>query len=83
MRELGRRLADPAGWRDVGWLILDACGGRWWSPACRLIATGLAGCLRVLTQPRGGPAFLGHSPLMVVVVSSGLIVLGLGVAPRC
>jgi signal transduction histidine kinase len=82
-RGLGRRLADPASWRDVGWLVLNACGG--WVVAvlpAGLIAVGLAGFLRALTHPLGGLPSLGHSPLVLIAASSGLIALGLAVAPR-
>jgi signal transduction histidine kinase len=83
VRGLGRRLADPASWRDVGWLIVNACGG--WVLAvlpAGLIAAGLAGFLRALTHPLDGPLFLGHSLVALIATSSGLIVLGLAVAPR-
>jgi signal transduction histidine kinase len=81
-RGLGRRLADPASWRDVGWLIVNACGG--WVVAALpagLIAVGLAGFLRVLTHRPGGPPSLAHSPLVIIAAGSGLIALGLAVAP--
>ena len=46
-----------------------------------LIAAGLVGVLRVLTHRSDEPSFLGHSPLLLVAASSGLIAFGLAVAP--
>ncbi len=82
VRGLGRRLADPATGRGVGWLIVNACGG--WVLAvlpAGLIAVGLAGFLRALTHPLGGGPPVWHSPLALIALSSGLIALGLAVAP--
>ena len=82
LRGLRRRLADPATGRDVVWLVINTCGG--WVVAvlpAGLIAVGLAGVLRVLTHRSDEPSFLGHSPLMLVAASSGLIAFGLAVAP--
>ena len=82
VRGLGRRLADPASRRDVWWLAGNACGG--WVLAvlpAGLIGAGLVGFVRVLTHPQGGARSLSHSPLMIIAVGSGLIALGLAVAP--
>jgi signal transduction histidine kinase len=80
---LGRRLADPATRRDIGWLAINACGG--WVVAvlpAGLIAAGLVGFLRVLTHhPQGGFLALWHSPLVLLVVVGGLIASGLAIAP--
>jgi signal transduction histidine kinase len=82
VRGLGRRLADPASRRDVWWLAGNACGG--WVLAvlpAGLIGAGLVGFVRVLTHPQGGARSLSHSPLMIIAAGSGLIALGLAVAP--
>ena len=79
LRGLGRRLADPATGRDVGWLVINTCGG--WVVAvlpAGLIAAGLVGFLRVLThRPAGSPA---HT-LLLLAASGGLPAAGLAIAP--
>jgi signal transduction histidine kinase len=75
-------LGDPAAARELLWLVINACGG--WVVAvlpAGLIAVGLTGFLRALTHRLDEPSFLGHSPLMLIAASSGLIALGLAVAP--
>jgi signal transduction histidine kinase len=75
-------LGSPAAARELLWLVINACGG--WVVAvlpAGLIAAGLAGLLRALTHRSDEPSFLGHSPLMLLAASSGLIALGLAVAP--
>ena len=46
-----------------------------------LIAVGLTGFLRALTHRLDEPWFVGHSPLVLIAASSGLIALGLATAP--
>jgi signal transduction histidine kinase len=79
LRGLRRRLADPATGRDVGWLLINSCGG--WVLAvlpAGLIAAGLVGFLRVLThRPTGSPA---HT-LLLLAASGGLAAAGLAIAP--
>jgi signal transduction histidine kinase len=80
---LGRRLADPATRRDIGWLAVNACGG--WVVAvlpAGLIAAGLVGFLRVLTHhPQGGLLASWHPPLVLLAAGGGLIASGLAMAP--
>ncbi len=81
-RRLWRPLADPATGRDVGWLVINTCGG--WIVAvlpAGLIAAGLIGILRVLTHPQGGFLHWWHSPFVLLAASSGLIAGGLAIAP--
>lgn len=76
---LGRRLADPATWRDIGWLAVNACGG--WVVAvlpAGLIAGGLTVFLLVMTrQPASIP---GHA-LEFLALTGGSIAVGLAMAP--
>jgi signal transduction histidine kinase len=75
-------LGSPAAARELLWLVINACGG--WVVAvlpAGLIAAGLAGVLRALTHRSDEPSILGHSPLVLLAASSGLIALGLAVAP--
>jgi signal transduction histidine kinase len=82
LQRLRSLLAGPAAARELLWLVISACGG--WVVAvlpAGLIAAGLAGLLRALTHRSDEPSFLGHSPLMLLAASGGLIALGLAVAP--
>ena len=82
LQRLRSLLGDPAAARELLWVVINACGG--WVVAALpagLIAVGLVGFLRALTHRVDEPAFLGHSLLMLIVASSGLIALGLAVAP--
>ena len=83
LRGLRRRLADPATGRDVGWLAVNVCGG--WVVAvlpAGLIAGGLVGFLGAVARRLGGHSYPGHSsPFILLVLGSGLIALGLGIAP--
>jgi signal transduction histidine kinase len=82
LRRLRSLLGDPAAARELLWVVINACGG--WVVAvlpASLIAVGLTGFLRALTHRLDEPSFLGHSPLMLIAASSGLIALGLAVAP--
>ncbi|HEY7879644.1 MAG TPA: histidine kinase [Streptosporangiaceae bacterium] len=75
-------LGDPAAARELLWVVINACGG--WVVAvlpASLIAVGLTGFLRAITHRSDEPSFLGHSPLMLIAASSGVIALGLAVAP--
>ena len=94
-QRLMRLLSDPATWRDLLWTTVNTCVG--WILAvvpAGLIAVGL---IRFITPAFGAlthsphpavpgnhiapPAFPGNSPLVLVTVGTGFIVLGLWVAP--
>ena len=82
LRRLRSLLGDPAAARELLWLVINACGG--WVVAvlpAGLIAVGLTGFLRALTHRLDEPGFLGHSPFVLIAESSGLIALGLAIAP--
>ena len=82
LQRLRSLLGDPAAARELLWVVINACGG--WILAALpagLIAVGLAGFLRALTHRSDEPSFLAHSPLVLIAASSGLIALGLAVAP--
>jgi signal transduction histidine kinase len=82
LQRLRSLLGDPAAARELLWLVINACGG--WVVAvlpAGLIAAGLAGYLRALTHRLDEPSFVWHSPLVLIAASSGLIALGLAVAP--
>ena len=82
LRRLRSLLGDPAAVRELLWLVINACAG--WLVAvlpAGLIAAGLAGVLRALTHRSDEPPFLGHSPLVLLAASGGLIALGVAVAP--
>jgi signal transduction histidine kinase len=82
LQRLRALLSGPAAARELLWLVISACGG--WVVAvlpAALIAVGLAGFLRAVTHRLDEPSFLGHSPLMLIAASSGVIALGLAVAP--
>ncbi len=75
-------ISDLAAARELLWLVINTCGG--WVVAvmpAALIAVGLAGVLRALTRPLDVPSFVGHSPLVLIAASGGLIAFGLAVAP--
>jgi signal transduction histidine kinase len=82
LQRLRSLLGDPAAARELLWVVINACGG--WVVAvlpAGLIAVGLVGFLRALTHRLDEPSFLGHSPLVLIAASTGLIALGLAVAP--
>ena len=76
---LRRRLADPSTGRDVGWLVVNTCGG--WLLAvlpAGLIGAGLVAFLRVLThRSPGSPA---HTLLLLAAIGV-LPAAGLAIAP--
>jgi signal transduction histidine kinase len=79
IRGLRRRLADPATGRDVGWLVINTCGG--WVVAvlpAGLIAAGLVGFLLVLSHR---PAAIPAHALLLLAASGGLIATGVAIAP--
>ena len=82
LQRLRSLLGDPAAPRELLWVVINACGG--WVVAvlpAGLIAVGLTGFLRALTHRLDEPWFVGHSPLVLIAASSGLIALGLAAAP--
>ena len=82
LRRLRSLLDGPAAARELLWLVINACVG--WVVAvlpAGLITAGLAGVLRALTHRSDEPSFVGHSPLMLLAASGGLVALGVAVAP--
>jgi signal transduction histidine kinase len=85
MRRFGWLLSDAATWRDMLWLIVNACVG--WVLAAApagLVALGLIGFIGPTVNPPIAippPAFPGNTKPVLVLLGVAFIALGLWAAP--
>ena len=85
LRRYGWLLSDPATWRDMLWLIVNACVG--WVLAAApagLVALGLIGFIGPTVNPPIAippPAFPGNTKPVLAALGVAFIALGLWAAP--
>jgi len=82
-RRVAWLLSDPATWRDLAWLVVNALFG-WlvaaFSPV--LVVAGLFGFLvPALSRDYARPAFPGNSAGSLILIGTAMIVVGLWIAP--
>ncbi len=83
-RRMAWLLSDPATWRDLVWLVVNALGG-WLVAALSplLVAVGLFGFVIPALSPYYPiPAFPGNTHGTVLLIGAAMVVFGLLVAPR-
>ena len=82
---LGWLLRDPASWRDLRWLAVNAVVG--WIMAvgsAAVVAIGVIWALKDTATrpvPIAPPAFAGNSPVLLFLLGAGCVGLGLWAAP--
>jgi signal transduction histidine kinase len=79
-------LGDPASWRDLLWLVINACAG--WILAAApagLVVVGVTWAFKdtvLRPVPIAVPAFAQSSPFLLFLIGAGCVALGLWAGPR-
>jgi signal transduction histidine kinase len=79
-------LGDPASWRDLLWLVINACAG--WILAAApagLVVVGVTWAFKdtvLRPVPIAVPAFAQSSPFLLFLIGAGCVALGLWAGPQ-